>query len=87
MADALLINIRLSEPYWRSAGRRDLQLELPYGSRLKDLLALLFERFPSLEHEMVDAPPAIFVGDSEADPDTKLDTDSQVHVVWPIAGG
>jgi hypothetical protein len=87
MADALLINIRLSEPYWRSAGRRDLQLELPYGSRLKDLLALLFERFPSLEHEMVDAPPAIFVGDSEADPDTKLETDSLVHFVWPIAGG
>lgn len=81
------ISIRLAEPYWRSAGQRDLQLELPAGSLIQDLLAVLFSRYPSLEKEMDGAPPVIFVAETEAKLDSRLADGDRVHFVWPIAGG
>jgi molybdopterin converting factor small subunit len=87
MSEDLLITIRFGEPYWRTTGQRDLQMRMPVGSCLQDLMISLFSRFPSLEQEMVEATPAIFVGDSEAEPDSPLDSGDHVHFLWPIAGG
>ena len=81
------VTIRLAEPYWRSAGQRDLQLEMPPGSHIQDLLEVLFGLHPSLEKEMEGAPPVIFIGETEAKLDSKLADGDRVHFVWPIAGG
>ena len=81
------VTIRLAEPYWRSAGQRDLQVELRPGSLIRDLLAVLFSRHPSLEKEMEGAPPVIFIAETEPNLDSPLQDGDRVHFVWPIAGG
>jgi molybdopterin converting factor small subunit len=87
MSEKHQISIRLAEPYWRSAGQRDLQLEMPPGSFVRDLLADLFRHYPPLEMEMKEAPPAIFIAETEADLDSPLQDGDRVYFVWPIAGG
>jgi molybdopterin converting factor small subunit len=87
MTEVHQITIRLAEPYWRSAGQRDLQLEMPAGSLIQDLLDVLFSRYPSLEKEMDGAPPVIFIAETEAKLDSKLEDGNRVYFVWPIAGG
>jgi molybdopterin converting factor small subunit len=87
MTEVYQITVRLAEPYWRSAGQRDLQLEMPAGSMIQDLLDVLYRRYPSLEKEMAGAPPVIFIAETEAKLDAKLEDGSRVYFVWPIAGG
>ena len=81
------ISIRLAEPYWRSAGQRDLRLEMPAGSLIQDLLDVLFSRYPPMEKEMDGAPPVIFIAETEAKLNSKLEAGDRVYFVWPIAGG
>lgn len=82
------IQVRFAEPFWRQVGQRDIKVELEQDSNtIGDLLALLFQKYPSLAEEMEDAPPLIFVGEEEADTNTILTDKDRVHFVWPVAGG
>ena len=42
------IHVRLAEPFWRTVGQRDLELELEDSAAISDLLAVLQGRFPAL---------------------------------------
>ncbi len=81
------ITVRLAEPFWRHAGRRDLDLELAADARVADLLALLGGQYPALKKELAETQLHIFVGDSMADQVTRLAEGDCVHLVWPIGGG
>ena len=83
----MVIHIRLSEPYWRTVGQRDLDLEMENGKSVNDLVSALCGRNEGLAQEMEEAPPVIFVDEVEASMEAELFHDSQVHLVWPIAGG
>lgn len=83
----MIVKLRLSEPYWRTVGQRELELNMDPGNRVGDLLALLSKQYKGLEKEMEEAPPVIFVEEVEAGLETELADGAQVHMVWPIAGG
>ena len=81
------IHIRLAEPFWRAVGLREIEMNLNPVSHVDDLLIALREQYPSLSLEFDQTPPHIFIGDVEASHDSLLTENSQVHLVWPIAGG
>ncbi len=83
----MCVEVRLAEPFWRTAGVRRLTLELGDGSRVADVLAALGARYPALGRELAEDPPLVFVGDDEARAETRLAAGSTVHLVWPVAGG
>ncbi len=81
------VYVRLSEPFWRAVGQRELNLELEAGARVGDLLAQLCQEHPALEREFAEAPVRVFIGDEEAGNHTLLAEENSVHLVWAIAGG
>jgi molybdopterin converting factor small subunit len=81
------VPVRLAEPFWRAVGQREIELTLPDGARVADLLAHLCQRHPALKAELVEAPPVIFIGEEEADENSDLREGCRVHIVWPVAGG
>jgi sulfur carrier protein ThiS len=81
------ITVRLAEPFWRSVGQRNLELELAEGSSVADLLTILHQRYPALVKEFTETPPHVFFGEREVVPETPLTDGGRVHLVWPIAGG
>jgi len=81
------VQVRLAEPFWRAVGQRNLTVDLVADGRVADLIALLCELYPDLTQELAEAPPHIFVGDEEAESDTPLSENCQVHLVWAVAGG
>jgi len=81
------IKVRLSEPFWRAAGQRDLEIELEPPATVSTLLAALCRDFPALEPEMAAAVPSIFVGEREVDGSAALEENNKVYIVWPVAGG
>ena len=81
------VMITLGEPYWRSAGERELSLELEEGVRLADLLVIIRQTWPALARDMDEATPVLFVDDLQADPETRLEGGNRVHMLWPVAGG
>lgn len=83
----LIIHLRLAEPFWRSAGARELDLTLGPASRVDDLLAALREQYPRLGLDLDQTPPNIFIGDVEASRDSPLTDGARVHFVYPVAGG
>lgn len=83
----MLIYVRLAEPYWRTVGQRDLELELEDQARVSDLLALLTKRHPALKQELVQAQPHLFIGELEVSEQSPLEEGDRLYVVWPIAGG
>jgi molybdopterin converting factor small subunit len=83
----MFVHIRLSEPYWRTVGQRNFDLEMEDGNRVNDLVSALCNRSKGLAQELEEAPPVIFIDEVEASMETELSHDSHVHLVWPIAGG
>lgn len=81
------IHVRLAEPFWRVVGERELEIRLPAGSTVDSLINQLIELYPDLDEEFRQAPPLVFIGDSEVDQETHLEEGANVHLVWPIAGG
>jgi molybdopterin converting factor small subunit len=79
--------IHLGEPYWRITGGRVVNMELDESAVLADLIALLRQRWPALAHDLDEASPMFFVNDTQADLDTRLESGSHVHILWPMAGG
>lgn len=81
------IHVRFAEPFWRTVGQRDLELEIEQDAVVADLLDVLRQRYPTLAQEMKETSPHIFVGEDEASDETQLEEDSYVHLVWAVAGG
>ncbi len=81
------ISIRLTEPFWRIVGSRDIVLDVQEKADISDMLASLCERFPALAPEIADNPPLIFIGEKEAGMREVLAHQDRVHLVWAVAGG
>lgn len=83
----MIVHIRLAEPFWRSVGKRDLQVELGKHANLGELLDMLQKRYPALSAELEEETYHIFINNIENGLDTLLQEGDRVHIVWPIAGG
>lgn len=81
------VSVRFGEPYWRSAGQRELDMEVEEGARLAKLMALLQRRYPALERDLAEAAPIVFLNDVQAGPEARLENGSRVRLIWPAAGG
>ncbi len=81
------IYVRLAEPFWRTVGQRNLEIELADGATVADLTAFLEESYPALRQEFVEAAPMIFMGEDEVEMDTRLVENGRLYFVWAIAGG
>lgn len=81
------VEVRLAEPFWRSVGQRDLQLELGKNANLGDLLDILQKKYPALNAEMEEETYHLFINDTENGLNASLQEGDRVHIVWPIAGG
>jgi len=85
----MLITVRLGEPFWREVNEKQLTVEMPANSTVADLLNALSERFPALRLslEQTDPPPTVFQGEDWVSSDSALTGDSQLMIVWALAGG
>jgi molybdopterin converting factor small subunit len=87
VVDFMQIHVRFAEPFWRVVGQRNITLEIVEGARVGDLMTLLIQQYPALEHEFEKADAIVFVGDEGASPETTLSDGVLVHLIWPVAGG
>lgn len=80
--------VRLGEPFWRTVGEREVELDLPEGATVAEAIRVLGERHPALAPELGgELLPAIFFEESEARGDSPLKPGDRLHVVWPVSGG
>ena len=81
--------VHLGEPFWRAAGRREVEVALTEGATVADAFSALKKLHPALAAELDndEAQPAIFVSDEEAGFDHRLADGAKMHVVWPVSGG
>jgi molybdopterin converting factor small subunit len=83
------ITLRLGEPFWRTLGRREVELVLDNGATVADALAALTAAHPALIAELRDgdAEPSLFLEDEVAPPDSRLTDGARLYLVWPVSGG
>jgi hypothetical protein len=83
------ITFLLGEPYWRSAGRREVAVSLPAPASVAQALAALAGAVPALRADLAgtEGAPAVFVDDEVAGPEHALTGDARLHLVWPVSGG
>ncbi len=81
--------VHFGEPFWRTVGKREVEVSLASGATVADAFAVLVKRYPALAAELdnTEAKPALFVSDQEAGLTSPLTEGSKVHVVWPVSGG
>lgn len=84
---SIQIQVRLAEPFWRTVGKREIELQVKEGATLKTLLNTLNDSYPNLTNEFKEAQPVLFICEEEANIETKLNDGDKVHIVWPLAGG
>ena len=83
------ITVRLGEPFWRTVGRRDIELALDSGATVADALASLKQALPALADELDsgEAEPALFLEDEIAKLELPLTDGARLYLVWPVSGG
>ena len=83
------IFLHLGEPFWRAAGKREIEITLNDGGSISDALASLAKMYPTLAKDLngKEAKPMMFVDNEEALPEKVLSEGAKVHVVWPVSGG
>jgi hypothetical protein len=83
------IFLHLGEPFWRAAGKREIEITLNDGESISHALVALAQIHPSLAKDLDgrEAKPMMFVDDEEALPERILSEGAKVHVVWPVSGG
>ena len=81
--------VHLGEPFWRTVGRREVEVALTEGATVADAFSALKQLHPALAAELEngEAQPAIFVSDEEARLESPLREGEKIHVVWPVSGG
>ena len=83
------IYIHLGEPLWRTAGVKELSLELAAPATVSSALAALEARLPALWSDLEEGeiPPTVFLGEEIATPETPLTDGDRLLLVWALAGG
>jgi molybdopterin converting factor subunit 1 len=81
----MTIRVLLFASYREMAGVREMRLELPEGSRVRDVVALLRARGGGLASLPQDPPVA--VNRSYVSPATPLADGDEVALLPPVAGG
>ncbi|MEK7440451.1 MAG: MoaD/ThiS family protein [Chloroflexota bacterium] len=83
------IFLHLGEPFWRAAGKREVEIILNDGGTISDALASLAKTYPTLAKDLDgnEAKPMLFMNDEEASPENLLSDGTKIHVVWPVSGG
>ncbi|MBI5052299.1 MAG: MoaD/ThiS family protein [Chloroflexi bacterium] len=81
--------LHLGEPFWRAAGKREVEIILNDGATISDALASLAKTYPTLAQDLdgKEAKPMLFLNDEEASPEKILSNGAKIHVVWPVSGG
>jgi len=81
--------VHLGEPFWRTAGARQIQVALANGATVADAFDVLTKRYPALMGEFgnAEAKPALFVNDEAAGLERLLVEGANLHVVWLASGG
>jgi molybdopterin converting factor small subunit len=86
--------IQVYPPYRAMVGQDSLQVELPVGATLRELLELLATRFPAFRefaearsNEFLWGQLIVHVNDDIAGLETRLRPDDTVDLLPPIAGG
>ncbi len=52
MTRPIQLSVRLGEPLWRSVGRRRVEVTLPAGSTVQDVLAFLADQWPTMSNQL-----------------------------------
>lgn len=78
------VTVRLFALFREQAGQGELQLSVPAGSQVRDLMSELARRFPSLTHLAVGA---VAVNQVYASYDHALEAGDEVAFIPPVAGG
>ncbi len=86
---SMRVHVRLGEPLWRQVNTREVELELPSGAVVGDMLEALGRRYPELQSYLVEAevPPTVFLADAMADLTTPLYDGARPTLIWAAAGG
>lgn len=71
--------------YRELAGREELEVELPSGATVSDLVAAVREREPGLAE--LPREPVVAVNQEYAHPDVRLADGDEVAFIPPVAGG
>ncbi|MBI5712421.1 MAG: MoaD/ThiS family protein [Chloroflexi bacterium] len=81
--------LHLGEPFWRAAGKREVEIILTDGATISDALASLAKTYPTLAKDLdgKEAKPMLFMNDEEVLSEKVLSEGAQIHVVWPVSGG
>ena len=77
------MRVRLFAAYREAAGTPRLEIALEREGRVKDLIALLTPRIPSL----ATAPGLVAVNHTYVDKDFLLHHDDEVALIPPVSGG
>jgi molybdopterin converting factor small subunit len=83
------ITVRLGEPFWRRVGAKQVEVDLPTGATVGDLVTHLSEQYPALREALQDSdlPPTVFLEDEIAEAQTPLSEGARPVLVWAMAGG
>ena len=81
--------VRLGEPFWRTVGAREVEVDLNDDATVADALNALGQRYPALAAELdgAEAQPALFVNDDEARSDSRVFDGATIFILWPVSGG
>ena len=79
----LCIQVRLFAAYREAAGKRQLEVPIARGARVRDLVALLAARIPQLQT----APGLVAVNRTYVGPDFELHDGDEAAFIPPVSGG
>jgi molybdopterin converting factor subunit 1 len=80
----MTVTVLLFASYADVLGRSTLELDLPAGATVDDLLASL-ARFPGAER--LPPRPLVAVNEEYASPDLALNSADEIAIIPPVAGG
>jgi|Deesub1362A_J573_1020465.scaffolds.fasta_scaffold00440_2 molybdopterin converting factor small subunit len=83
------VTVSIGEPAWRKIGRKEVELEIPTGTTVGDMLGVLGQEYPDLRPFLQDQelPPTVFVGEQVVDQARPLQAEDRLALVWALAGG
>jgi molybdopterin synthase catalytic subunit len=82
-ASQICVHVRLFASYREAAGAARLDMPLPEGAQVADLIDLLAERLPVLKA----APGLVAVNHAYVSADVRLHDQDEVALIPPVSGG
>jgi len=83
------VTVHLGEPFWRTAGKREVKLTLGSGASVAEALVAVAQLYPGLSAELGgdEVRPMIFMNDTDVSPEALLVPEARLVIVWPVSGG